>query len=67
MIRALSEHVPPFTLTQDSPVVAKAPGLRSGRRLYWLGWAAGFVVLVALWFTFSSVLAQMVSQIAGQG
>ncbi|MEB7499851.1 type VI secretion system protein TssL, short form [Leclercia pneumoniae] len=67
VIRALSEHVPPFTLTQDSPVVVKAPGLRSGRRLYWLGWAAGFVVLVALWFTFSSVLAQMVSHIAGQG
>lgn len=67
VVRALSERVPPFTLTQDAPVVVRAPGLRSGRRLYWLSWAAGVVVLVALWFTFSSLLGQMVSEIAGRG
>lgn len=36
-------------------------------RVYWLGWAAGVVVLAALWLMFSSSLAQQVSQIAGQG
>ncbi|MCO4139881.1 type VI secretion system protein TssL, short form, partial [Enterobacter hormaechei] len=67
VVRALSERVPPFALTQETPVVVRASRLRSGRRMYWLGWAAGVVVLAALWFTFSSVLSQMVAQIAGQG
>lgn len=67
VVRSLSERVPPFTLTQDAPVIVRASGLRSGRWIYWLGWAAGIVVLAALWLTFSSVLAQMVSQIAGRG
>lgn len=67
VVRALSERVPPFTLTQDAPVVVGASRLRSGRRMYWLGWVAGIVGLAALWFTFSSLLSQMVAQIAGQG
>lgn len=67
VVKALSERVPPFALTQETPVVVRASRLRSGRRMYWLGWAAGVVVLAALWFTFSSVLSQMVAQIAGQG
>ena len=67
VVRALSERVPPFALTQETPVVVRASRLRSGRRMYWLGWTAGVVVLAALWFTFSSVLSQMVAQIAGQG
>ncbi len=60
-------RLPPFTLAQDAPVVVRASRLRSGRRMYWLGWTAGVVVLAALWFTFSSLLSQMVAQIAGQG
>ncbi|MDS7912763.1 type VI secretion system protein TssL, short form [Klebsiella pasteurii] len=67
VVRALSERVPPFTLTQETPVVVRASRLRSGRRMYWLGWAAGVAVLAALWFTFSSVLSQMVAQITGRG
>lgn len=67
VVRALSERVPPFALTCETPVVVRASRLRSGRRMYWLGWVAGVVVLAALWFTFSSVLSQMVAQIAGQG
>lgn len=67
VVRALSERVPPFALTQDAPVVVNATRLGSGRRMYWLGWSAGVVVLIALWFTFSSLLSQMVSQISGQG
>ncbi|VUS33506.1 type VI secretion system protein TssL, short form [Klebsiella pasteurii] len=67
VVRALSERVPPFTLTQETPVVVRASRLRGGRRMYWLGWAAGVAVLAALWFTFSSVLSQMVAQITGRG
>ncbi|RCI96018.1 DotU family type IV/VI secretion system protein, partial [Klebsiella pneumoniae] len=54
-------------MTQEAPVVVRASRLRSGRRMYWCGWAAGIVALAALWLTFSSVLSQMVAQIAGQG
>lgn len=67
VVRALSERVPPFTLAQDAPVVVRASRLSNRRRMYWLGWVAGFVVLTALWFTFSSLLSQMVEQIAGRG
>ncbi len=65
--QALGARVPPFSLTQEAPVVVRASRLRSGRRMYWCGWAAGIVALAALWLTFSSVLSQMVAQIAGQG
>lgn len=67
VVRALSERVPPFTLAQEAPVVVRASRLRSGRRMYWLGWMVGVVVLAALWLTFSSSLSQMVAQIAGRG
>ena len=65
--QALGARVPPFSLTQEAPVVVRASRLRSGRRMYWCGWVAGIVALAALWLTFSSVLSQMVAQIAGQG
>lgn len=67
VVRALSERVPPFNLSQDAPLVVRPTGLRSGRRLYWLGWVVGGAALTALWFIFSSLLSQMVAQIAGQG
>ncbi|EOH3200270.1 DotU family type IV/VI secretion system protein [Klebsiella pneumoniae] len=65
--QALGARVPPFSMTQEAPVVVRASRLRSGRRMYWCGWVAGIVALAALWLTFSSVLSQMVAQIAGQG
>ncbi|MBL3081860.1 DotU family type IV/VI secretion system protein, partial [Klebsiella pneumoniae] len=65
--QALGSRVPPFSLTQEAPVVVHASRLRSGRRMYWCGWAAGIVALTALWLTFSAMLSQMVAQIAGQG
>ncbi|WP_336221607.1 type VI secretion system protein TssL, short form [Citrobacter amalonaticus] len=67
VVKALSERVPPFALTQDAPVVVRASRLRAGRRAYWLSWAAGAMVLVALWFTLSSLLAHQVAQITGKG
>lgn len=67
VVKTLSERVSPFALTEDSPVVVRASRLRSGRRAYWLSWAAGIAVLVALWFTLSTILAHQVSQIVGKG
>ncbi|NDO80649.1 type VI secretion system protein ImpK [Citrobacter sp. NCU1] len=67
VVKALSERVPPFSLTQDAPVVVRAARLRSGRRAYWFSWIVGVVILAALWFTLSSTLAHQISQIAGKG
>lgn len=67
VVRALSEYVPPFELTQGESVVVSASRLRSGRRFYWLGWIAGIVTLAALWLAFSAALTRQVAQIAGQG
>lgn len=67
VLRALSERVPPFALSQEAPVVVRASGRRSGRRMYWLSWGAGIVALTVLWFVLSSVLAGQVAQMTGQG
>ncbi|QLK60059.1 DotU family type IV/VI secretion system protein [Enterobacteriaceae bacterium Kacie_13] len=67
VVRALGERVPPFTLTQDAPIVVRASRLRSGRRGYWLFWAVGAVVLAALWFFLSSSLTELVSQTVRPG
>ncbi len=67
VVRALGERVPPFALSQDAPIVVRASRLRSGRRLYWLSWGAGIVVLVALWFFLSAHLTDMVGQITRPG
>ena len=67
VIRALRERVPPFTLAQDAPIVARASRLRSGRRGYWLSWAGGAVALVALWFFLSASLSGMVAQMGSMG
>lgn len=62
VVRALGERVPAFSLAQDAPIVARAFRLRGGRRLYWLSWIVGTVVLAALWFFLSSSLTELVSQ-----
>lgn len=67
VVRRLGELVPPFQLVQDAPIVSRASSLRTGRRLYWLSWAVGAVVLVALWFFLSSSLTGMVNQIIRPG
>lgn len=67
VVRALGERVPPFTLTQDAPIVVRASRLRSGRRGYWLFWAVGAAVLAALWFFLSSSLTELVSQTVRPG
>lgn len=67
VVRALGERVPPFTVTQDAPVVVRASRLRSGRRGYWLFWAVGAMVLAALWFFLSSSLTELVSQTVRPG
>ncbi|HBI2840330.1 TPA: type VI secretion system protein TssL, short form, partial [Escherichia coli] len=67
VIRALTARVPAFTFTQDTPVVVRAPGGRAGRTMYWLSWGAGIVTLIALWWGLSSVLADQVARLTGQG
>ncbi len=62
VVRALGERVPAFALSQDAPVVVRAPHLRSGRQLYWLSWIIGAAALAALWFVLSSSLTELVSQ-----
>lgn len=65
VMRALGERVPPFALSQDAPVVVRAPGRRVGLQMYWLSWGAGVAALVGLWCVLSSVLASQVAQITG--
>ncbi len=59
--------LPAFTLAQDSPIVARASRLRSGRRGYWLSWVVAAVAMVALWFFLSSSLTELVSQTVRPG
>jgi len=63
LVRKLEERVPPFQLAQNTPIIARASHLRSGRGLYWMSWAAGVVALIVLWFCLSSSLTDLVSQI----
>lgn len=67
VVRKLGERVLPFQLAQDAPIVARGSRQRSGRRLYWLSWAAGAVILATLWFCLSSSLNEMVNQIIRLG
>lgn len=60
VVRALGERVPPFALSQDAPVVVRAAGRRTGRRMYWLSWGTGIVALAVVWFVLSSLLAGQV-------
>jgi type VI secretion system protein ImpK len=65
VVRRLSLLVPPFTSSQDAPVVSHSPRLRSGRRSYWASWAMGVGILAALWLTLSTRLTYLVSQLTG--
>lgn len=65
VLRQLSERVPPFECSQDTPIVIAAPGKRAGKRLYWFSWGAGILALGTLWFVLSSMLAEQVAQITG--
>ncbi len=65
VVRKLSLLVPPFASSQETPVVSRSSRLRSGRKTYWLSWVVGIVILGVLWFTFSTRLTHMVSQLTG--
>jgi len=67
VVRNLSQRVPPFTLTEEAPIVSRAGRLRSGRRFYWLSWGLGIVLLGAVWYLLSISLQQMVSSISWMG
>ncbi|MFZ4835362.1 type VI secretion system protein TssL, short form [Rouxiella sp. Mn2063] len=65
VVRKLSQIVPPFSSSQDTPVVSRSTRLRSGLKTYWFSWIAGAVVLAVLWFTLSTTLTHMVSTLTG--
>ena len=65
VVRKLGQLVPPFASPQETPVVSRSARLRAGRKTYWLSWALGAGILVALWFFLSTTLANMVSQLVG--
>lgn len=65
VVRKLSQLVPPFASPKETPVVSRSARLRAGRKTYWLSWALGAGILVALWFFLSTTLANMVSQLVG--
>lgn len=67
VVRALAERVPPFTLSQESPVLVRPSLLRGGRWWYWLSWGAGIAALAAMWFVFSALLDGQVAQLLGSG
>jgi len=67
VIHKLREHVQPFQLAQDTPVVVRPRSLGHGRGLYWLSWVTGALLLVSLWFGLSSSLTTLVNQIVGLG
>lgn len=67
VVRKLGERVPSFQLAMDAPIVTQASRLRTGRRLYWLSWVTGAVLLAGLWFFLSSSLSGMVNQIIRPG
>jgi len=67
VIHKLKEHVQPFQLAQDTPIVARPRSLGNGRRLYWLSWTVGVLVLATLWYGLSSSLTALVNQIVGLG
>ncbi|WP_369789053.1 type VI secretion system protein TssL, short form [Rouxiella sp. WC2420] len=65
IVRKLSKLVPPFTTSQEMPVISCPSHLYSSPRNYWLLWAAGSTALFALWLTLSTTLAHMVTQLIG--
>ena len=67
VIHNLSQRVPPFTLSEEAPIITRSGRLRSGRRFWWLSWGVGIVVLGGVWFLLSTSLQQMASSISGMG
>ncbi|MHD0523049.1 DotU family type IV/VI secretion system protein [Klebsiella pneumoniae] len=65
--QALGARVPPFRPDPRGAGGGSCLRLRSGRRMYWCGWAAGIVALAALWLTCSAVLSQMVARMRRAG
>ncbi|EMS1063067.1 type VI secretion system protein TssL, short form [Providencia stuartii] len=63
----LNAQLPQYSLVSDLPLVVK-PKLRfSRRRLYWLCWIVGIVILAALWWGLSSSLEHLLQQWMAQG
>lgn len=67
IIAQLNNQLPRYRVTTELPLVIK-PKLRfSRRRLYWLSWLAGAVVIFAMWWGFSTSLEHLLQQWMSQG
>jgi type VI secretion system protein ImpK len=63
LVKALSEHVAPFTYPQTHPVLAESR--RAGRRSWFSSWpvriAVSVIVVAALWWGLNNWLDQMLA------
>lgn len=63
----LNVQLPDYLISSELPLVVK-PKLRfSRRRLYWLGWISGILLLAGMWWGFSASLEQLLQQWMTQG
>ncbi|OAT23505.1 type VI secretion system protein TssL, short form [Proteus myxofaciens] len=67
IVTELSSKVSSYIPSSELPLVVK-PKLRfSHRKAYWFGWVAGGLLLVALWWGFSTSLEHLLQQLMVQG
>ncbi|MGL5424626.1 MAG: type VI secretion system protein TssL, short form [Serratia fonticola] len=64
---ALAQRVPPFSLSQDLPLVLPAGCSRRGKRRVWFWWLAGIVLLGAMWWGLEVSLHQSLQHMLSKG
>ncbi len=67
IVKLLTARVPTYALSSSLPRVIRPQKLFSRRRLYWMGWIGGIVILAGLWWGLSHSLDQLLQQLLNQG
>lgn len=67
IIELLNNQLPAYALSSSLPLVIKPKSRLNRRRLYWLTWIGGFLVIAALWWGLSSSLEHLLQQWVIQG
>lgn len=67
IIELLNNQLPAYALSSSLPLVIKPKSRMNRRRLYWLAWVGGFIVIAALWWGFSVSLDHLLQQWVIQG